>query len=357
MWWVFAFLVRHALDGTRPDLLNWGSLLWVVQVFNSGLYGGFAPRESLSVRQREGMARGGTHMVGKLHRDFRSGNLNEELGVLLLKGVAAVATVPRPEDVGIDAVATLLREGPDDSLIAENSFYVQFKSSVDRKVQYPEHGVRWLESLKLPFFIGSVRKAKCEIDLYATHRLSQALLEGQYGEVELVLDPTNEVHFGIDPKTEAMTEQYRRVNIGPPLLTWSTFDLAKPEFAHRGYSVLKPYLEAEQRNIDYRGIRYIEVISWETDKPPRCAQARMHYQSSVSAEDILRVFLSMAPHLQALSTRAWITRDRTAFEIVLRLVEYMRGSGFDPDPNKIYDSSYENWDQLAFPGELTNHSS
>ena len=87
-------------------------------------------------------------MAGRRHKDFRSGDLNEDLGVLLLKSIAAVATVPRPEDVGIDAVATLLREGPGDMLIAENSFYVQFKSSGDREVTYSGHEVRWLGSLK-----------------------------------------------------------------------------------------------------------------------------------------------------------------------------------------------------------------
>jgi hypothetical protein len=68
-------------------------------------------------------------VVGRRPRDFRAGDLSEELGVALLKGIAAVATVPRPEDVGIDAIATLLREGPNRMLVAENSFYVQIKKA------------------------------------------------------------------------------------------------------------------------------------------------------------------------------------------------------------------------------------
>ena len=131
-------------------------------------------------------------MAGRRHKDFRSGDLNEELGILLIKAVAAVATVPRPEDVGVDAVATLLRDAEDDLLIAENSFYVQFKSASDRKVKYVEHEVRWLENLKLPFFIGSVRKQDSAIDLYPTHRLSQAILEMQHKEVHLFLDRKQE---------------------------------------------------------------------------------------------------------------------------------------------------------------------
>jgi hypothetical protein len=276
-------------------------------------------------------------MAGRRHRDFRSGDLNEELGILLLKGVAAVATVPRPEDVGIDAVATLLRDGPEDTLIAENSFYVQFNSSGYRKVTYSGHEVRWLESLKLPFFLGSVRKEDSVLDLYATHRLSQVMLEMSHKEVHLFLDTQDEGKSGPDK---------RFVNIGPPLLSWSIRDFAKPEFAPWAYSVLKPYLDAEQRNIDYRGIRYIQQILWETGKPPRCQQAHMLFQSGGSNEDILRVMHSMGPHLHAIVGWAVGTKDRHALEMCLQLIEFMRGNGFDPDPGGGYQFLYANWDQI-----------
>lgn len=296
-------------------------------------------------------------MAGRRHKDFRSGDLNEELGMLLLKGIAAVARVPRPEDIGIDAVATLLREGPNDALIAEDSFYVQFKSSTVRRVRFLGHEVRWLESLKLPFFIGSVRKADSAIDLYATHRLSRALLGTRYEEVELVVDPTNEVFEGIDPETEVVAEQYRRVNIGPPLLTWSTGDLSESEFVGQSYAILKPYLETEQRNIDYRGIRYIEKISWKTGEPPNCVQGSIAYQYFGSDEDILQVFRSMVPHMEALRLRAMGTKDRSLIELLMHLVRYMRSSGFDPDPSGLYDSTYQHWDQLAFPSGVSDQSS
>src|SRR5258706_3711036 len=92
------------------------------------------------------------------HKDFRSGDLAEAMGVLLLKGIAAVAEVTRTEDGGIDAVATLLRPGPDDLLIAEDSFFVQIKSSSKRRIVYDRHEVEWLKELQLPFFIASVDK-------------------------------------------------------------------------------------------------------------------------------------------------------------------------------------------------------
>ena len=43
-------------------------------------------------------------MPGERDGNIRSGDIKEDLGMLLLKGIAAVAPVPRTEDVGIDAV-------------------------------------------------------------------------------------------------------------------------------------------------------------------------------------------------------------------------------------------------------------
>src|SRR5829696_1792482 len=115
-------------------------------------------------------------MAGRRGTNLRGGDLSEELAILLLKSVAAVAPVPRPEDVGIDAVATLLRpEGK--FLIAEDSFYVQFKSASEERVLYKEHEIRWARELKLPLFIGHVDKSASSIDLYSTHHLHEVFAE------------------------------------------------------------------------------------------------------------------------------------------------------------------------------------
>jgi hypothetical protein len=78
-------------------------------------------------------------MPGRLRTSFRSGNLAEQLGLLLLKGIAAVADVPRTEDVGLDAVATLLRRAPDGNCYAEDGFVVQLKSYSATSIEYRDH--------------------------------------------------------------------------------------------------------------------------------------------------------------------------------------------------------------------------
>lgn len=90
-------------------------------------------------------------MPGSRGKDFRGGDLAEGLGLELLRPFAFIAPVPRPEDVGIDAVATVFR--PDNHrLIAEDSFLVQVKAASIRKIQYGGEQLDWLRTLKLPFF-------------------------------------------------------------------------------------------------------------------------------------------------------------------------------------------------------------
>src|SRR5439155_23385363 len=95
-------------------------------------------------------------MPGRLRTSFRSGNLAEDLGLLLLKGIAAVADVPRPEDVGLDAIATLLRRGEDGNCYAEDGFVVQLKSASDGSIEYREHALSWFLGQTQPMFVGRV---------------------------------------------------------------------------------------------------------------------------------------------------------------------------------------------------------
>src|SRR6266550_3449609 len=85
-------------------------------------------------------------MPGRLRNSFRSGNLAKHLGLLLLKGIAAVADVARPEDIGLDAIATLLRRDKDGNCYAEDSFLVQLKAASVTSVQYKGHELEWFVS-------------------------------------------------------------------------------------------------------------------------------------------------------------------------------------------------------------------
>lgn len=267
-------------------------------------------------------------MVGRRPKDFREGDLAEELGIVLLKSIAAVATVPRPEDVGIDAIATLLREGPDRMLVAENSFYVQLKKSGERKISYAGEAIRWLKALKLPFFVGIVRLEDAAIDLYGTHRLSQIMLEAiEWERLDLYFKPVDE--------TKKATSTKRATDIAPPLLTWSVHDLSNPDFLSDAYTRLKPYIEQEQRNIDYRPIGYLENIDWRPGDPAPNYDAGTTTTGSGREEDFLHLLRSMRPHLSAFSLWALSRNDREGLELYERLVDHLRGAGFDADPGDV----------------------
>ena len=60
-------------------------------------------------------------MPARRGKNFRSGDLAEQLGLYLLQSVALVAPVPRTEDIGIDVVCTLISEYDQYSYLAEDS--------------------------------------------------------------------------------------------------------------------------------------------------------------------------------------------------------------------------------------------
>src|SRR5205814_350867 len=78
--------------------------------------------------------------------------------------------VPRTEDVGIDVIATLLRQDGR-KLFAEESFYAQLKAGSVEEVSFSSGSVDWLKSLRLPMFFGKTDLGSATLSLYSCHRL------------------------------------------------------------------------------------------------------------------------------------------------------------------------------------------
>ena len=95
-------------------------------------------------------------MPGRMDDNLRRGNNTENLGLHLLRAVGAVAPVPRDQDVGTDAIITLLNHDQGCRLVSGSSFFVQLKSSSVRKVAFSSSDLEWLHRLELPYFIRSV---------------------------------------------------------------------------------------------------------------------------------------------------------------------------------------------------------
>ncbi len=271
-------------------------------------------------------------MTGRRGKNLRSGDLKEELGISLLKGFCAVATVERQEDIGIDAIATLLRQ-ENGMLYAENTFYVQFKSSRIPNIRFEGKAVTWLKNLKLPLFIGSV--GETSIELLCTHALSRIFAETDHTIIQL--------NFGGTPETDAPPSE-RYVSIDPPVLTWSVEDLSKPNFGEWAYERLKPLVEVEQKNLDTRILKHVSVVNWTTNDIPKINQAIMQLQHP---SDITTILSAIEPYVLTLMTHCIVSRDEDEYSMIESLIKFMRSHGRDPDPHNVFPGIRSHLLQLA----------
>ena len=128
-------------------------------------------------------------MPGVRDRNLRSGDLHEDLGLLLLRRVALVSPIPRQEDVGADAFGTLVRPDGSRRLVSDISFLVQLKAASKSSVRYDTHdAVAWVTNLDVPLFIGRVSLSQCQIELFSTQRLHQILLEQAYDRISALIE-------------------------------------------------------------------------------------------------------------------------------------------------------------------------
>lgn len=154
-------------------------------------------------------------MPGRRRSNFRSGDLSEHLGLLLLKGIAAVADVPRQEDFGLDAVATLLRRDEDGNCYAEDGFAVQLKSDSETSLEYRDHELAWLLGQSQPMFVGLVSRRVARISLYPTLYVHQAVLALHSKQVMIRFDKSAVPTRGLgDPEVPRQSGLVRRCSHG-----------------------------------------------------------------------------------------------------------------------------------------------
>lgn len=266
-------------------------------------------------------------MPGVRDRNLRSGDLHEELGVFLLKGVALVAPVPRQEDVGSDVFATLIRPEGTRRLIPDLSFLVQLKAGSETSVKYPTpDAVAWLSSLDTPLFIGRVSLKEARIELFSTQRVHQILLEQPYESIELLLDSADK------PSPQAKS---RKANLGNPVHAWSVADLTMPDFLAKSFEVLHPHVENLRQNRLLRGIHSQNLLQWETGHPPTNGGWMM-----LTAKDsgITHTLQEISPHIRRLLMEVMHRKRYADFPPMLAFMDLMARWGVDSDPDGVLRS-------------------
>lgn len=206
-------------------------------------------------------------VAGKRDWNLRQGDIAEQLGILLMQSLTAVAPVPRTEDVGVDIVATLLRQEGNRRLIAEDAFYVQLKSASVTEVRYEDDEIQWLKSLELPFFIGSVDIRANTMRLFASHELlrfrSDPVLQQDVTKLRVFLEAGSPV--GFDAPRE------RRLHFGPPILQWTLSDHTNANVRELHYSILKNHLGLMQTNLLSASAGFHLQLEWQTNEVPTAA--------------------------------------------------------------------------------------
>lgn len=212
-------------------------------------------------------------------KNLRSGDLAEQLGVLLLQSVALVAPIPRTEDVGIDVVATLITDYDKYKYIAEDSFLVQIKSSSISEIEFVDEQVKWLRDLQLPLFIAAVDRKTSSVKVYSTHSLSDALVENpKRDRINLML--TEDYTGDIGHKGPSLD-----LPIGPYIIEWSLETIeSNPNFVNEFYQLIKLHILLSKKAIETRRVGFVELATWKTGQPPVVYGTKI---SQISDEKIL----------------------------------------------------------------------
>jgi hypothetical protein len=234
--------------------------------------------------------------------------------VELLRTLCAVAPVPQSEDIGFDAVATLLRlDGQ--FLTAEHSFCVQIKARSVTEILYDGPAYSWLRSLVLPFFVASVDLAAREIELYTTHNVVCRVDADHYKSVTMRLSLPSRSEDG------ALHQ-----DLGEPILRWADRDTSSADFRNLAYSVLAAWVAIEQMHQPLRSIKTTQMVQWRTNEVPAAGGTML----AGHPDDLRRDVELAAPYLMKIGTHLLLQETPSAEGIAfLLLAKWLQENGID----------------------------
>ncbi len=279
-------------------------------------------------------------MPGRLRSSFRTGNLTEHLGLLLLKGIAAVAEVARPEDIGLDAIATLLRRDDDGNCYAEDSFVVQLKSESAKNLKYQGHELEWFVGQSQPMFIGLVSLANSQISLYPTLFVNHAVLALHARKVTVRFGASDLPPFFAGQKWAAWkgeSDHGATVWLGEPLLRWTLSDLVDQDWAKRTYDTLKLFLAVAHREIELLSFGQCSVLEWSTNDA-----SSIKSQSGMMKghpDDLESLADRCAPCFHAIMLSAMSMPDDSGNSLMISLITLaaaLRNIGVEIDPDNLF---------------------
>ncbi|MCA9027398.1 MAG: hypothetical protein KDA86_19465 [Planctomycetaceae bacterium] len=271
-------------------------------------------------------------MPGRMDDNLRRGNNTENLGLHLLRGIGAVAPIPRDQDIGIDAIVTLLDRDDGRRLTAGSTMFVQLKSSSVREITFERDDLAWLQRLELPYFIGSVNSQDSSIALYTIHALC-GLLADNVRSATLCLDLSEDcLNKPIETEQE-FNEWFTdtaelidtKVHLGQPVLAWSLNDAKEREFLSTSSTLLEKWVDVFNESQLLQSIGETTLYKWETGTSPVLYSSSGGYRGG--DESLGRAVKLFNIALKRVAIEASLRGNVDALQSLLRSVEHLSELG------------------------------
>lgn len=262
-------------------------------------------------------------MTRRLTKNLRKGHLAEDVGISFLRNFCAVAQVRQEDDLGIDAICTLLKPHKK-FLIAEETFMVQIKSKSVREIEYTGDEIDWLLEQDLPLFILSVDFKNGDIELFTTNPIFGLIVKNvDSANLKLDLKGGLLIHDRIQ-----VDEKHAEIAIGPPILKTSELKAREDSNSEEIYKLIKTWVSNEINQIGFRKLKKARLAEWETWEEPK-------YRGGVSTGSSSNVQNDMsiiAPYIEYLSMHVfWDQDDHQAASAFVDLQKWFEDNDVDLD--------------------------
>jgi hypothetical protein len=269
---------------------------------------------------------------GRLAANFRRANIAEGMAIQMFRPFSAVSPIPREEDYGIDFIGTLIRkEGK--AYVAEDSFVVQIKTASSPVFSFSGEGIKWLRSLKLPYFPAVVDLNNGTISVYSLNKFYHPLFTSVVTSYNFVVQNEHCEGDGLDD-----------FPLGEPIMQWTLNDCTHKDFSQWAYNVFKPFVLIEANNFRYGELWRFEQFKVETFRFSPGVNIAVSVPTEISIippgnGKVINSILNAVIHPFANWTSNQPVNDNKGGEL-LKLREAFRQLNFDPDPEN-------KWDEIA----------
>lgn len=280
-------------------------------------------------------------MSGRRLWTFRQGDRSEYLAMFGLSRIAFVNPVPRQEDFGVVDFSCILNRRHDGSVIPENEFYVQVKSTKD-DVVFDENALQWIAfHMEHPLLICVVDKKSQHLSFYSCAPLWGPIFNYRDlppRKVALKLDtnmPINAASLCSPPEDREWT-----VPLGQPILRMCIADLETND--QIAANIIRSWISFDSANIAMRRIGRISTMminAWSTNEllpnPASCLMfAYFGPHFSLAERDLFPILVALLHNYRdavAKGNAAVLSRLEALFAFLSEFQSELKSLGVDLD--------------------------